>query len=47
VSKNITLTLDALNLTNERLKYYALNKTQVRAVYDNGRQVFFGVRARF
>jgi iron complex outermembrane receptor protein len=47
VAKNITLTLDALNLTNERLKYYALNKTQVRAVYDNGRQVFFGVRARF
>jgi iron complex outermembrane receptor protein len=44
---NISFTLDGLNLTNKLLKYYALNKTQPRAVYDNGRQVFFGIRLRY
>lgn len=47
VSRNLSLTLDALNLTNQRLKYYALNKSQPRAVYDNGRQVFVGLRFRY
>ena len=47
VSKNLWLTLDGLNLTNSKLKYYALNHSQPRAVYDNGRQVFFGLRFRY
>ncbi len=47
VTPNITITLDVLNLTNDRLKYYAANLTQPRAVYDNGTQLFFGVRAKF
>ncbi|MDB5475637.1 MAG: TonB-dependent receptor [Phenylobacterium sp.] len=47
VSSNLSLTLDGLNLTNEKLKYYALSKTQPRAVYENGRQVFFGLRFRY
>jgi iron complex outermembrane receptor protein len=47
VNDNITLTLDGLNLTNERLNYYALNKSQPRAVYKNGTQVFFGFRFRY
>jgi iron complex outermembrane receptor protein len=47
VTPNISLTLDALNITNNKLKYYAQNTTQVRAVYDNGTQVFFGIRAKF
>jgi iron complex outermembrane receptor protein len=47
VNDNISFTLDGLNLTNKLLKYYALNKTQPRAVYDNGRQVFFGIRLRY
>jgi iron complex outermembrane receptor protein len=47
LTKNAWLTLDGLNLTNSKLKYYAANKTQPRAVYDNGRQLYFGVRIRY
>ncbi|WP_372784535.1 TonB-dependent receptor [Phenylobacterium sp.] len=47
INKNIELTLDALNISNNKLKYYALNKSQPRAVYDNGSQVFFGLRVRY
>ena len=47
VTKNITLSVDALNLTNSLLKYYAANTTQVRAVYDNGTQVYAGVHFKF
>ena len=47
VNDNISLTLDGLNLTDGLLKYYALSKTQPRAVYDNGRQVFFGIRLKY
>jgi len=46
-NKNISLTFDALNITNNKLKYYALNKTQPRAVYDNGSQFYFGIRVRY
>lgn len=47
VTKNVTLSLDALNLTNNLLKYYAANPTQVRAVYDNGTQLYFGVHVKY
>jgi iron complex outermembrane receptor protein len=47
VTDNVSLTFDALNLTDEVLKYYANSTTQPRAFYDNGRQFFFGVRARY
>jgi iron complex outermembrane receptor protein len=47
VTNNVTLTFDALNITNAKLKYYAINKTQPRAVYDNGTQLFAGIRLRF
>ena len=47
VTKNITFTIDALNITNPLLKYYAQNPTQVRAVYDNGSQVYAGIHVRF
>jgi iron complex outermembrane receptor protein len=47
ITPSIALTVDALNITNAKLKYYAANPTQVRAVYDNGTQVFFGIRAKF
>ncbi len=46
ISKNATLTFDALNLTDELLKYYANNTSQPRAIYDNGRQFFVGVRIK-
>jgi|UniRef100_UPI0035CA7E37 iron complex outermembrane receptor protein len=47
ITKNITLTADALNITNSKLKYYAQNKDQPRAIYSNGTQVFFGARVKF
>jgi iron complex outermembrane receptor protein len=47
VTKNVTLTVDALNLTDSLLKYYAANPTQVRAVYENGTQVYAGVHVKF
>ena len=47
ITKNLTLTVDALNITNAKLKYYAQTPDQPRAVYANGTQVFFGVRAKF
>ncbi len=47
VTPNVAITFDALNITNNLLKYYAANPTQVRAVYDNGTQLFLGVRAKF
>ena len=45
--KNVTFTVEALNITNSKLKYYAQNTTQPRAVYANGTQIFFGVRTKF
>ena len=47
INNNIELTLDALNITDNNLKYYALNKSQPRAVYENGTQIFFGIRLRY
>jgi iron complex outermembrane receptor protein len=47
VNPNITLTFDALNMTNSILKYYAANTTQVRAVYENGSQYYAGVKFKF
>ena len=47
VTKNVMLTVDALNITNNILKYYAQNRTQVRAAYDNGTQIYAGVRLKF
>ncbi len=47
VTPNIALTVDAINITNSLLKYYGANTTQVRAVYDNGTQLFMGVKVKF
>jgi iron complex outermembrane receptor protein len=47
VTKNVTFTIDALNITDSLLKYYAANPTQVRAVYENGTQVYAGVHVKF
>jgi iron complex outermembrane receptor protein len=47
LTKNITFTAQGLNLTNQLLKYYANNTTQVRAVYDNGTQAYFGIRIKY
>ena len=47
VTPNITLSADALNLTDPMLKYYALNKDQPRAIYDNGRTFYVGLRVKY
>ncbi len=47
INEHLELTFDALNITDNNLKYYALNKTQPRAVYENGTQLFFGLRLRY
>jgi iron complex outermembrane receptor protein len=47
ITKNVTFTVDALNITDSLLKYYAANPTQVRAVYENGTQLFAGVHVKF
>ena len=43
LTDRISLSFDALNLTNELLKYYGENTSQPRALYDNGRQFYAGV----
>ncbi|HEY2659496.1 MAG TPA: TonB-dependent receptor [Caulobacteraceae bacterium] len=47
VTPNISLTFDAKNITDTLIKYYAANTTQPRAVYDNGSQYYFGIKAKF
>jgi iron complex outermembrane recepter protein len=46
LNKNISFSLDALNLNDPILKYYGANKDQPRAFYDNGRQYYFTVRMK-
>jgi iron complex outermembrane recepter protein len=43
ISKNLSLSLNLLNLANETLKYYGADTSQPRAFYSNGRQYYFGV----
>jgi iron complex outermembrane receptor protein len=47
ISKNIALSLDARNINNPKLKYYALNEDQPRSVYQNGRQFFLTMRMKY
>lgn len=47
LTDNIALTADAVNLTNESIEQYSGTRTRPRAIYDNGRQFYFGVRAKF
>jgi len=51
VSINVTdtaaLTFDAQNLTNEKLKYFVGTPDVPRAIYDNGRTFYAGVRFKF
>ena len=47
ITPNVALTVDAINITNSLLKYYGADPTQVRAVYDNGTQLFMGIKVKF
>lgn len=46
-TENLSVTLDGQNLNDPTLKYYALNTTQPRAFYRNGRQFYLSLRAKF
>jgi iron complex outermembrane receptor protein len=47
LTDNVALTLDAVNLTDENIVQYSGSKSRPRAIYDNGRQVYAGVRLKF
>lgn len=47
VTRNVALTAEALNLTNEKIEQFSGTTDRPRAIYDNGRQFYFGARFRF
>jgi iron complex outermembrane receptor protein len=47
VLDNVALTLDAVNLTNEKIEQYATLESRPRAIYENGRIFYAGVRLKF
>jgi iron complex outermembrane receptor protein len=46
LSEHLTVTFDALNLTDETIKMYAENKDRPRAFYSNGRTFYLGLRGK-
>lgn len=46
-SEQLSFTLDAQNLNDPTLKYYALNEDQPRAFYKNGRQFYLNAHLKF
>lgn len=47
LTDNISLTADAINLTDEKIVQFSGTRDRPRAFYDNGRQFYFGVRVRY
>ncbi len=47
VTPQVALTFDAINLTNHKIEQYAGIRDRPRAIYDNGRQYYFGARFRY
>ena len=47
ITDNIALTADAVNLTNTKIRQYSGTETRFRALYDNGRIFYGGVRVKF
>ncbi|WP_420607084.1 TonB-dependent receptor [Novosphingopyxis sp.] len=47
LTPNIALTADAINLTNHKIVQFSGTPDRPRAIYDNGRQFYAGVRVRF
>jgi len=47
VNDNVDISLSGLNLNNPRLKYFATNESQPRALYRNGAQYYLNVRLKF
>jgi iron complex outermembrane receptor protein len=47
VLDSLALTFDAVNLTNDKIEQYATDTFRPRAIYDNGRVYYGGVRLKF
>jgi iron complex outermembrane receptor protein len=47
VLENVALTFDAVNLTDETLKFYSGTKSRPRAYYKNGPVYYVGARVKF
>lgn len=47
VLDSVALTFDAVNLTNDKIEQYATETFRPRAIYDNGRIYYAGVRVKF
>ena len=47
LTDNISLTGDAVNLTNRKIYQYSGSETRFRALYDNGRIFYAGARVKF
>ena len=47
VLDSVAVTFDALNLTNEKTEQFAGTELRPRAIYDNGRVYYAGVRLKF
>ena len=47
VTKQLGIKFEARNLNNPKLKYYALNSDQPRAIYQNGRQFYLTASYEF
>src|SRR5438067_2917198 len=47
LTENFWLTADAVNLTNQKIVQYSGTTVRPRAIYDNGRQFYFGGRFRY
>ena len=47
LNRQISLTFDAINLTDDKIEQYAGTRDRPRAIYDNGRQYYFGARFRY
>ena len=47
LTDNVALTFDGVNLTDEEIEQFAGEEFRPRAVYDNGRVYFAGVRVKF
>ena len=47
VTDHITLTFDAINITDEKIVQFSGAEFRPRAIYDNGRQYYAGVRFKF
>lgn len=46
INEHFSLSFDAHNLNNPKLKYFALNENQPRSIYQSGRQYYLTLRAK-